>query len=256
MLAETNFIFHALRPINSYISFHQHNCYELVYYQSGKGLTRLGEVDYHYEANSYMIIPPDWLHDERRTEDTNVIFVGFSLNERTFPYLQEGIFQDESSSRILPLLLQMTTEMRDKQAYYTSKLNLLMSEIIVEHLRSHTINPVNDNNLLYIRKFIDENYSQKMTVEEMADIVGYSYHHFRHLFKNYFGVSPMQYVINKRLDKARRLLRYTELPISTITLECGFSNIAQFCTMFKREIGETPKGYRNSTNGNTLNRLN
>jgi AraC-like DNA-binding protein len=60
-----------------------------------------------------------------------------------------------------------------------------------------------------------------------------------HLFKNNFGVSPMQYVINKRLEKAA-------LPISTSTLECGFSNIAQFCTMFKREVGETPRAYRNS----------
>jgi hypothetical protein len=94
MLAQTDFIFHALRPINSYMPLHQHNCYELVYYQSGKGLTRLGEVDYHYEANPYMVIPPDRLHDERRNEDTNVIFVGFSLNEQSLHYLQEGIFHD------------------------------------------------------------------------------------------------------------------------------------------------------------------
>jgi AraC-like DNA-binding protein len=256
VVAQADFIYHALRPLDSYMPLHQHNCYELVYYQSGMGLTRLGEVDYHYKANTYMIIPPSWLHDERQYEDTNVIFVGFSLSEIYLPHLQEGIFQDdESSSRILPLLLQMQLEMRDKNAYYTIKLNLLIIEIIVEHLRSTTINTLSDNNLLYARKFIDENYNQKLTVEEMANMVGYSYHHFRHLFKKHFSVSPIQYVINKRLEKARRLLRYTELSISTITLECGFSNDAQFCTIFKREVGETPRAFRNSLYRSTLSKL-
>jgi transcriptional regulator GlxA family with amidase domain len=101
--------------------------------------------------------------------------------------------------------------------------------------------------LLYARKFIDENFNQKITIEDLAQIVGYSYDHFRHLFKNKFGISPIFYVMSKRLDKARSLLRSSELSVTAISMECGFSNDPQFCNIFKMEFGESPLSYRRNS---------
>lgn len=246
MLAQVDFIFHALRPLRTYMPMHRHRCYELVYYATGSGFTRLDDVEYRYEPHTYTIIPAGMPHDERRAEDTDVIFIGFSLAGRELPPLQQGLFQDSPDSTVLSLLLGMKAEMQEKNAYYAQKLNLRISEILIEHLRSVTTGESSrpDDNLLYARTFMDENYNQKISVEELADMAGYSYHHFRHLFKKRFGVSPIHYLMDKRLEKARSLLRYTELSVTSVAMECGFSNDAQFCTIFKREIGETPRAFR------------
>ncbi|WP_158606785.1 helix-turn-helix domain-containing protein [Paenibacillus ginsengarvi] len=249
MLAQMDFIFHAMREARSYMPMHRHRCYELVYYREGTGSTRLHELEYRYEPNTYTVIPPGMMHDERRFCDTDVVFIGFSQLGRDMPVLTHGLFQDAPSSPILRLLLDIKTEMQEKKAYYGQKLNLRLSEMLIEHARS--VSPVladqTDDNLLYARTFMDENLGQKIAVEDLAALAGYSYDHFRHLFKKKFGVSPIQYLIDKRLEKARSLLRHTSLPVTSVALECGFSSDAQFCTMFKRELGETPRAFRQNS---------
>ncbi|GAA3409649.1 helix-turn-helix domain-containing protein [Paenibacillus hodogayensis] len=254
MLAQTDFLFHALRLGDTYMPLHRHRCFELVYYIGGAGLTRLQELEYRYEPNTYTIIPPGMPHDERRTEDTEVLFIGFSLTSRDMPALQHGLFQDGPRSPVLALLLSMKAEMQEKNAFYAQKLNMRISEALIEHSRS--VAPAQSghpgNHLLYAKTFMDENCGQKIAVEDLADMVGYSYDHFRHLFKQKFGMSPIRYLLDKRLEKARSLLRYTELPVTAVALECGFSNDAQFCTLFRREIGETPLSYRRNEYRSTL----
>ncbi|MNR34949.1 Exoenzyme S synthesis regulatory protein ExsA [compost metagenome] len=81
----------------------------------------------------------------------------------------------------------------------------------------------------------------------MAD---YSYDRFRHLFKETYGVSPSEYILSRRIHHAMDLLRHTNTSITSIALECGFSTDAQFCTIFKREMGETPRAYRTKASCN------
>ncbi|MDF2721162.1 MAG: AraC family transcriptional regulator [Paenibacillus sp.] len=253
MLAQTDFLFHAMRPADTYVPMHRHRCYELVYYIAGSGSTRLSDTEYRYEPNTYTIIPPGMPHDERRLDQTDVIWIGFNLPGGDWPKLAQGLFRDTAAS-ILSALLSMKTELQEKQNYYAQKLNLRVSDIVFDHLR--TVSPggssgTNDN-LLYTRTFIDENFNQKIAIEDLADIAGYSYHHYRHLFKKKFGVSPIRYLMDKRMEKARSMLRCTDLSITTIAMQCGFSNDAQFCTLFKREIGETPRSYRMNGYSNSL----
>lgn len=162
MLAQMDFIFHGIRKINTYMPMHQHYCYELVYYVTGTGLTRLHEVEYRYEPGTYTIIPPGMLHDERRIEDTDVLFIGFSMASNELPPLQQGLFHDSSASPVLHLLLEMETEMQKKDKYFAQKLNLLTSEIIIEHLRTVEVGESHrpDDNLMYVRTFMDENFNQ------------------------------------------------------------------------------------------------
>lgn len=254
MPAHLDFLFYGSRAKDTYMPMHQHHCYELVYYVEGTGLTRLDHTEYSYMKNTYAIIPPGMSHDETRVEDTHVIFIGFSLINHEFLPLEPGLFTDSPNSSILDLLLDMKAEMQTKTIYFTQKLNMRTSEIVIEHLRTVTTTGSNDkdDNLLYIRTFMEENYNQKISIQELADMAGYSYHHFRHLFKKNLGISPFRFLLNKRLEKARNLLRHTELPITSIAMECGFSNNAQFCMIFKREFNETPRSFRLNAYRNTL----
>ena len=65
-----------------------------------------------------------------------------------------------------------------------------------------------------------------------------------HAFKKYKGLSPINYLINRRLDEARHLLETTDYPVSKIALASGFSSQSYFSQVFRKELNMTPGEYR------------
>src|SRR4029453_9559414 len=92
----------------------------------------------------------------------------------------------------------------------------------------------------FAQAFINEYYMHKIDFQALADQSGYSYDRFRHLFKEKVNLSPSQYILQRRIEHAKTMLRHTSLQISVIAMECGFSTDAQFCSLFKRETEITP----------------
>lgn len=82
------------------------------------------------------------------------------------------------------------------------------------------------------------------TLENMAYRCGYSISRFCAIYKERFGTSPKQDVLNARLILAKNLLRYTDRTIQDIAETCGFVNAPYFTKYFKESIGITPKEYR------------
>ncbi|MFD0671082.1 helix-turn-helix domain-containing protein [Cohnella sp. GCM10027633] len=246
MIARTDFIFQALHAANSYVSMHRHRCYEIVYYRQGHGTTRIGRAEYRYAPHAYAIIRPETVHDETRIEATEVLCAGFRIQDSRLPQPDEGIFYDDEERTMERLLLSMRVEMTDKPDYYGMKLDLSMGEILIGHCRrnSRPVPEQPEEHIRFARNYIDEHYNENIGLERLAAMSGYSYHRFRHLFKLRYGQSPMKYMLSKRLDQARMLLAQTDLPASAVARRCGFATAAQFSTLFKRELGETPAGYR------------
>lgn len=246
MHALMEFLFQSVRPADSYMPMHAHTCYELVYYGMGRGITTLLDVPHTYGPGSYAIMAAGTLHDERRLADTDVVCVGFRLTGSE-TRLREGVYADDTDKPLQQLLHAMIREMQEQRPYYPDKLNYLLSMIVIEHQRKEaSVSAYKESGdpLHYARAFIDENYNQKITVEELAEMVGYSYHHFRHLFKMKFGRSPIAYLLNTRIQRASHLLLHSALTVTAIAEECGFSSDAQFSTLFKREQGEPPRRFR------------
>ncbi|MNI27123.1 HTH-type transcriptional activator RhaR [compost metagenome] len=245
MQGQLEFLFRANLMQHTYIALHTHQCYELVYYIRGNGTTRLGDVTYRYQPGMFTIIRPFTPHDEKRETDTDVLFIGFQLHAGTVQ-LRDGLYEDHSEGQILSLLERLLEELQQKKAFYAAKLNLLVGEMLIELLRNdnYDFSDSSADKMIYARNYIDENLSQKIRVEALADLVGYSYDRFRHLFKEKYNLSPISYLMSKRLERAKRLLAQTDLSISAVAQECGFFNDAQFCALFKRSNGVTPRKYR------------
>lgn len=254
MQAQVNFMFHYSRTAGSSIKSHHHRCCELVYYATGTGTTRLNETMYRYEPHTYTLIPPFVPHDEYRAEHSEVFCIGFTATSSLVAQLRTGLYRDGESAPIFAALGDIMDEMKAKRPYYHQKLQLRVIEMLIEHMRSVAVPETSrtEDSLLYSRSYIDEHFEQKLSVQELADLAGYSYHRFRHLFKEAFGMSPIQYVIDRRLERARSLLAHTDLPLAEIAAVCGFSNVGQFCSLFKRELKETPLSYRHNSYRNTL----
>src|SRR5262245_22698573 len=82
------------------------------------------------------------------------------------------------------------------------------------------------------------------TIEALAREVQISPFHFIRQFEAAFAVTPHQYRIQARLDRARHLLAAGPLSVTDVCMEVGFSSLGSFSTLFTRRFGETPSAYR------------
>jgi AraC family transcriptional regulator len=92
--------------------------------------------------------------------------------------------------------------------------------------------------------FIEDFLSQNIGLVDMAAVVGYSPDHFSRLFRQTFHSSPYRYLLNRRIERAKSMLRDPSVPIAAIAEACGFTSQSHLNAVFKRLAGVTPGRYR------------
>ncbi|HIK17741.1 MAG TPA: helix-turn-helix transcriptional regulator [Leptolyngbyaceae cyanobacterium M33_DOE_097] len=97
----------------------------------------------------------------------------------------------------------------------------------------------------YVMAFIEDHLEQDLNLNEMANLVQLSPHYFASLFKQTVGQSPYQYVLQRRIERSKQLLKQPDLTIAQVAQLVGFQNQSHFTTAFRRVVGCTPKTYRN-----------
>lgn len=94
--------------------------------------------------------------------------------------------------------------------------------------------------------YMQEHYTETVTVRQLADLCGFSQVHFMHIFKAAIGTTCMEYLIGYRLARAAMELLETDHSVTQAALDNGFQNISYFNRAFKRQYGATPSEYRRS----------
>jgi AraC family transcriptional regulator len=94
--------------------------------------------------------------------------------------------------------------------------------------------------------YIDDCLGQDLGVRDLASVAGLSQYHFAKLFRNSMGRTIHQYVLDRRVDAARRSIDRGNLNLAAVGAEVGFYNPSQFSTAFRRRLGLTPREYRES----------
>jgi len=84
----------------------------------------------------------------------------------------------------------------------------------------------------------------RVALREVAREVGMSYFHFSRAFKQSMGMTPTNYIAERRIERAKKLMQETDFPISEIALRSGFSSQSHFTTCFRRLAGVTPRSFR------------
>lgn len=97
-----------------------------------------------------------------------------------------------------------------------------------------------------VTEFIEENLDQDLELAEIAQAVELSPYHFARSFKQTTGFSPIQFLMQRRIELAKRLLAEDEAPIVEVGLRAGFKNQSHFTTLFRKLTSLTPKAYRNA----------
>lgn len=226
------------------VASHSHNCFELVYYIRGTGISTIDNTPFSYTGGSFCVILPGVAHSQSHHIDTEVIFIGFNFDNNPFA-LYNDLCKDNKEQTILDHMLKMKTELLEKNPHYIIKLEFLLKSLLIEVTRLKASSPSVDAEFTYIKRFIRENCSQKIDKELLSELSGYSYNRFRYLFKQDTGLSPLNYIIHHRIEKAKALLESSPHKVTAVAADCGFYDHSQFCAFFKRYTGMTPGEYRN-----------
>lgn len=221
-------------------NFQYEDC-ELIYFIHGEGLISIDHENFTYKSHSICFSKELALKDLRCLKKTDYICIRFSKENLPFD-LENGIYP-VTSKNIYLLFQEILQEYTEKKPYYFSYCNLKIEEILLHLARNENLY---DENSIPIYKLIQEIDSMpcfSKNVKEMAICTGYSYDHFRHKFKQITGIPPADYVLNKRLENACKLLSEGKLSCSEIAEFCNFSSPSQFSTLFKKKMGIVPKEY-------------
>jgi AraC family transcriptional regulator len=97
-----------------------------------------------------------------------------------------------------------------------------------------------------VTEFIDENLNNDLSLAEIAHSADLSPYHFARSFKQTTGLTPIQFLMQRRIEYAKSMLIESELPIVEVGLSAGFKNQSHFTTLFRKFTTMTPKAYRNA----------
>lgn len=97
-----------------------------------------------------------------------------------------------------------------------------------------------------VEAFIAEHHGSALTLADLAAEAALSDYHFARMFRHSTGLSPHQYVMIKRMERAEQLLRYSRMSLTDIACECGFSSLSHFSHRFRSRTGQSPSAWRQS----------
>lgn len=111
------------------------------------------------------------------------------------------------------------------------------------------------NNMKTVAKRIEKarfaiikNPQNDHSIDSLAKLCGYSVGRFAHLYKETYGITPLQSIIIERINMAKSLLEYGGLSVSDVASACGFQNIYYFSKCFKERTGMSPTNYKKADN--------
>jgi AraC family transcriptional regulator len=156
-----------------------------------------------------------------------------------------------------PLLAQIGLELQRElerptpagQLYAETAAHMLAAHLLKHYLTTtvhvaHYMQGLTHRQMQRITDYILTHLDEKLSLEALAQQVGFSAYHFTYLFRQTTGKTPHQFVLDKRLEQARQLLKATDLPLSQVALDVGFQNQSHFTQAFKSRLGMTPRQYR------------
>lgn len=250
-------------------STHWHKALEMIMPVENYYDVVLNDINYHILPGQIILIPPGELHSLHAPEsgkrfiflmDISLIskmksFIGIQsllatpiiISKDTFPYIYEDMYQ---------IMIQIRNEYFTNSEYAELQIQSLLLNLFVKigenHINAEELFP---NVRLYKQKeyvqkfnqvleYIDDHYMEDISLESVADKVGFSKYHFSRLFKQYTNFTFCDYLCYRRIKAAEEFLSSPDFSITEVALQSGFPSISTFNRLFKQQKNCTPSEYR------------
>lgn len=175
-----------------------------------------------------------------------------NLKEQAF---YEKLYFDPTMLQALKTFFMRFDDLRDDSEWLREQSAALLARLLSVHL--DTVREVNGLHLarestreeIYrrlhkARDYALANLHEPVTLDELANVACFSPSYFMRTFKSVFGTTPYQYIVQHRLERAKRLLVNTDMPIGEVCLAVGFQSFGAFSWFFSKKTGLCPERYR------------
>jgi AraC family transcriptional regulator len=172
------------------------------------------------------------------------------LNPDTVEVLQTlGVYDPQIQAAALALFTELRTDGLGGRLYAESIATLLALQLLRRYSSARLPDQPRHGGLSgpiveQVTAYIDEHLADDLTLAELAAVAGLSPYHFARRFKEALGCSPHQYVVQRRVERARLLLTTTTWTLATIAQDVGCASETHLALHFKRLTGLTPKQFR------------
>ncbi len=235
---------------------HSHRFTELFYVVGGSGRFQVENSSFPVCEGDLVILEPGTEHTEIGTPAAPLEYIALGVDGFFLP--RDGASQlpwrhltfRGSQVDILHLLRDMLRETEGKQTGYEQICQSLLTVVLVRIARrvGFATEVVQRHNVsresTAARRYIDNHYRENLTLEILAEAVHISKYHLAHVFSREYGISPINYMLNLRLQECRELLRTTDYSVAQIARMTGFSSPSYFSQRFRASVHITPIQYR------------
>ena len=237
---------------------HTHNHMELFFIVGGKGQFLIDDQLYPVDVNTLVMINPNVTHTEvsLNAQPLEYIVLGIDGIELATTKTSNGqfsILDHYESMEISSCLRNILREMEQKNPGYEDVCQAYMEILIIRLMRTTTLAVPSEPQAIStnrqcaaVRRYIDLHFKEPLTLEQLAEEGHMNKFYLSHAFKKEYGLSPINYMISRRIDESKYLLAETDLSMSQIAQLLGFSSLSYFSQVFHRTQDISPKEYRQS----------
>ena len=267
---------------------HSHDYTQIWYVTRGQCEHHVEDQSYLMAAGDTFLIPPKMEHRTVLRPDSAVISVELSLEE-VLPSRQDQAgadlqnqldmmlmmnFLENSRSRqprfrfrpeVMPtvdrLMKELLAEFREEPPCYQDMLRLKLRELLLLFIREFLVSPdYQATDATYERyrslmdkaiSYIDKHYTESLSLEDACRISTLSKTYFCYLFKLITKQTFVEYITQRRIQGAMRLLEHTDCSIQRVSEQMGFHDAAHFSRTFKKVVGVSPRSYRKLRSAST-----
>lgn len=157
-------------------------------------------------------------------------------------FLKHSIPSTYDNSQTIMQVIQRFNQHTAKELY---EMEAIMMMLVSRFYRQAvSVNETNDNRVLQVQQYVLQHISESLSLEELAEMVGVCKDSLIRIFKRETGMTPVEFILNKRIEKAQIALLTQASSIHDIAIQLGFGNQSYFASLFKRMMGITPLQYR------------
>lgn len=246
--------------------FHSHPFSELFYVVSGSGSFVAEGSEFPVGKNDMVIINPHVQHTEKSLQTTPLEYIVLGIDGLSFSFeniasAQDGIFMQTAAGAVYKYNMQsanvyaylniMLEEISCKEENYETVCQNLLEVLLICMLRNDNLSIIqNDHTALnrectQIKNYLDANYAENITLDTLASLTHMNKYYMAHAFTKHTGLSPINYLLKKRIQEGKSLLESTTHSIAQISTMLGFSSQSYFSQAFKKATGKTPIQHRN-----------
>ena len=235
-------------------SLHTHGCAELFFITGGHGRFRTRREEFPVAIHDAVIVNAGVPHTEVSQLDSPLEYTVLGVEgletmagAEGYALLHLHTGWEELMGCLRLMLQEAETALPDYERACRSLLEVVLIRLNRQRdaaLSGETGGARTSRECDLVRRYIDNHFKENLTLDQLAQLAHLNKYYLSHAFRREFGVSPINYLISRRIEESRFLLRETDHTLSLIAQILGFSSLSYFSQCFRRVEGVSPLEYR------------